>query len=155
MFKKIALLSMALGLTLLVGCGMVSPAESYAATHPQELPQGRPNCTDCHGTDRVKSTQKTFASFNHTPEFVANHKFAVNQDAGTCAVCHAPSFCADCHAGKTAMLPSTKQANRPDMMSPHRTNYMALHRIEGKIDPTSCYECHGRANNAKCTACHK
>jgi hypothetical protein len=27
--------------------------------------------------------------------------------------------------------------------------------IEGKIDPTSCYRCHGRANNEKCIVCHR
>ena len=155
MLKKFALLSMALGLTLMVGCGITSPKESFAATHPQELPQGRPTCSDCHGTDQVKSTQKTFADFNHTEAFVANHKFVANQDQATCAVCHAPSFCADCHGGKTAMLPSTKLGDRPDRMSPHRTGYLTLHRIEGKADPTSCFECHGRANNETCSACHK
>jgi hypothetical protein len=30
-----------------------------------------------------------------------------------------------------------------------------MHRIEGKLDPASCYRCHGRANNERCVACHK
>jgi len=155
MFRKFALLTMAFGLSLMIGCGIVSPAESSAPTHPQALEQGRPTCSDCHGTDQMKNTQKTFASFNHTPEFIANHKFPASQDPQTCAACHAQAFCADCHGGKTAMLPSTKLGNRPDRVSPHRTGYLTSHRIDGKIDPTSCFECHGRANNEKCTACHK
>jgi hypothetical protein len=155
MFRKFAFLSIALGLGLLVACAIVSPEPSFAPVHPQALEQGRPTCSDCHGTDRVKSTQKSFASFDHTPEFIANHKLPANQDPATCAACHAPSFCADCHGGKTAMLPSTKLGNRPDREMPHRTDYLIQHRIDGKVDPTSCFECHGRANNEKCTACHK
>lgn len=155
MFKKFALLAAALGIGLLTACSIVSPESSYARTHPQELPNGRPTCSECHGTERVKSTQKTFESFNHTPEFVRNHKIPANQDPGTCAACHAQSFCSDCHGGKTALLPDVKLGNRPDRMSPHRTGYLTMHRIDGKIDPTGCFKCHGRANNEKCTACHK
>jgi hypothetical protein len=153
MFKKLALLTVALG--LMVGCSIVSPKGSFAPTHPQALENGRPTCSDCHGTDQVASTQKTFASFNHTQEFISNHKIQANQDPGTCAACHAQSFCADCHGGKTALLPSTKLGNRPDRESPHRGDYLTMHRIEGKIDPTSCFKCHGRSNNEKCSACHK
>ena len=153
MFKKLALLSVALG--LMVGCSIISPKGSFAPTHPQALENGRPTCSDCHGTDQVASTQKTFASFNHTQEFISNHKIQANEDPGTCAACHAQSFCADCHGGKTALLPSTKLGNRPDRESPHRGDYLTMHRIEGKIDPTSCFKCHGRSNNEKCSACHK
>jgi len=155
MFRKFALLAVALGLGLLSACALVSPEASFAPTHPQELPQGRPTCSECHGTERVKSTQKQFAAFDHTPTFVKNHKFAANQDPGTCAACHAPAFCSDCHGGKTAMLPSVKLADRPDREMPHRGNYLTMHRIDGKVDPTSCFKCHGRANNEKCSACHK
>jgi hypothetical protein len=30
-----------------------------------------------------------------------------------------------------------------------------MHRIDGKVDPASCYRCHGRTNNEKCIICHK
>ena len=139
----------------MVACNLTSTASSFAPTHPQALEQGRPTCSDCHGTDLVKSTQKTYASFNHTQAFITNHKIQASQDRLTCAACHAESFCADCHGGKTAMLPSVKLGNRPDRESPHRGNYLTLHRIDGKADPTSCFKCHGRSNNEKCTACHR
>jgi len=154
MFKKLALLAVTLGLGLMVACALVSPEASFAPVHPQALEQGRPTCSECHGTDKVKSTQKTFASFDHTQAFVNNHKFQAGQDPNTCAACHAEAFCADCHGGKTAMLPSVKLGNRPDRESPHRGDYLTLHRIDGKVDPTSCFKCHGRSNNEKCTACH-
>ena len=155
MLKKLALLATVLGLGFMAACTLVSPETSFARSHPQALDAGRPTCSECHGTEKVKSTQKTFASFDHTPEFVKNHKFQANQDSGTCAACHAQSFCADCHGGKTVMAPSTKLANRPDREMPHRADYLTMHRIDGKIDPTGCYKCHGRANNEKCSACHK
>jgi len=155
MFKKIALIAAGLGLGLLTACALVSPEASFARTHPQELAAGRPTCSECHGTEAVKSTQKTFAAMDHTPLFVKDHKVQASQDSGTCASCHAQSFCSDCHGGKTVMTPSTKLANRPDREMPHRSGFLSMHRIEGKIDPTGCYQCHGRANNEKCSACHK
>ncbi len=154
MIKRLALLSLALGLGLLTACSVVSKEDSYAPTHPQALEKGRPTCSECHGTELIKGSQKPFATFDHTEAFVSNHKFLAGSDPGTCAACHAQSFCADCHAGKTAMLPSAKLGNRPDRAMPHRTDYLTMHRIDGMIDPTSCFKCHGRANNEKCTACH-
>ena len=155
MFRRFALLALALTLGVLTACALVSPEASFAPVHPQALEAGRPTCSECHGTEAVKSTQKTFAAFDHTAAFVKNHKFQATQDSATCAACHAQAFCSDCHGGKVALLPSVKLANRPDRDMPHRGNYLTLHRIDGKIDPTGCYKCHGRANNEKCSACHK
>ncbi len=140
---------------LLAACSVLSPETSFAPSHPEALGAGRPLCSDCHSNEAMKGGLRTYASFDHTPEFVKNHKFQADQDSSTCASCHAPSFCADCHGGKVAMRPSTKLADRPDRMSPHRTGYLTLHRFDGKLDPTGCFKCHGRANNDKCTACHR
>ena len=71
-----------------------------------------------------------------------------------CATCHKASFCADCHTNQVEMKPSVKYGNRPDREMPHRGNFLTLHKIEGKLDPASCYRCHGRANNERCVACH-
>ena len=156
MIRKTILLCVAvLGIGILTACALLSPQTSFTPTHPQALEAGRPLCSDCHGTEAMKGGLKTYDSFNHTLTFVKNHRFQANQDSGTCASCHAPSFCADCHGGKVSMSPSVKLANRPDREMPHRTNYLILHRMDGKIDPTSCYKCHGRSNNDKCATCHK
>ncbi|MBK8794541.1 MAG: cytochrome C [Holophaga sp.] len=156
MFRRNTLLSLAimLGLGVLTACGMLSTEKSFAGTHPQELGAGRPQCSSCH-EDELKGAAKTYASFNHSSTFVKDHKVQSGQDGNVCATCHAQSFCSDCHAGKTVMKPSTKLGDRPDRATPHSGNYLTMHRIEGKIDPTSCYKCHGRANNDKCTACHR
>ena len=156
MNRRNALLSLAitLGLGVLTACGMLSTEKSFAATHPQELGAGRPQCSTCH-EDELKGALKTYASFDHSPKFVKDHRLQAGQDANVCATCHAQSFCSDCHAGKTVMTPSTKLSDRPDRMTPHKGNYLTMHRIDGKIDPTSCFKCHGRANNDKCTTCHR
>jgi hypothetical protein len=155
MLKRLTWIAAAAGLALLMtACSVVSQAGSYAPTHPEQLPQGRPTCSDCHGTERVASTGKSYSAFDHTAAFVADHRIPASQDPNTCAVCHSPSFCADCHSGKTPIQPATRLGDRPDRMSPHPANYLVLHKIEGKIDPTGCYECHGRANNQQCSQCH-
>lgn len=156
MSRKIVLqfLAVVFGLGAFTACALLSPETSFAPTHPQELSAGRPMCSSCHGEDVAKGALKTYASFDHTPAFVKNHRFQATQDSATCASCHAQSFCADCHGGKVAMSPAIKLGNRPDRETPHRAGYLSMHRMDGKVDPSSCYKCHGRANNDKCRACH-
>ena len=144
-----------LGLGVLMACSLISPEASFARTHPQELGAGRPVCSECHTTDVSKGALKPYAAFDHTVGFVKDHRFQANQDNNTCASCHAQSFCSDCHGGKAPMKPATRLSDRPDRAAPHRGDYMTLHRIEGKMDPSSCFKCHGRANNDKCQACHR
>ncbi len=153
--RVLPFLVIALGLGLLMACALLAPETSFAATHPQKLDAGRPVCTQCHESEPLKAAFKPYAVFDHTDAFVKNHRFQAGRDSAICASCHAQSFCSDCHAGKTMMTPSTKLANRPDRAQPHRAGYLTLHRMEGKLDPGSCFKCHGRANNDKCTACHK
>jgi hypothetical protein len=148
-------LGLVLGLGFLLACGLVSPEASFAATHPQELGPGRPMCSECHSTDVAKGALKPYSTFDHTPAFVKDHRFPANQDSTTCAACHAPSFCVDCHGGKVPMKPATKLSDRPDREAPHRGDFLTQHKIEGKLDPSSCYRCHGRANNDLCRACHR
>lgn len=156
MIKKLLLgASLVLGLLGLMACSLVSTEKSAAGTHPQALGAGRPICTDCHEDGPMKASYRLYSSLSHTPVFVKDHKFAANQDLTSCATCHSQSSCNDCHAGKGVLSPAIKLAERPDQASPHRGGYLALHRVEGKTDPTSCFQCHGRANNQSCTACHK
>ncbi|HJW33118.1 MAG TPA: hypothetical protein VJ505_07100 [Holophagaceae bacterium] len=156
MFKNLLLrASLVICVVGMAACSLLSPETSVARTHPDGVSGSRPMCTECHENEPMKGTLKLYGSFNHTPAFVKDHKFAANQDNGTCATCHSQSSCADCHQGKGVMSPALKLADRPDRMSPHRGGYLALHRVEGKMDPTGCFKCHGRANNQLCTTCHK
>ncbi len=156
MIKKVLLrTALVLSFFSLVACNLLSPEASMARTHPQELGSGRPMCTECHENEPMKGSLKLYGALNHTPSFVKDHKFAANQDLQSCASCHSQASCSDCHTGKGVISPALKLSDRPDRMSPHRGGYLAIHRIEGKLDPTGCFKCHGRANNQLCTTCHK
>jgi hypothetical protein len=141
----------ALGIT---ACSLFSNESSLPAWHAEELGEGRPICVECH-EDQIRGTMKPYASFIHSQEFIKNHRLYAAREAYLCASCHKGSFCNDCHANETEIKPSIKLGNRPDRELIHRGDYLTLHKIDGKIDPGSCYKCHGRANNEKCVVCHR
>ena len=154
-FSKIfPLLAMAGLVFVLAACAGMKTLPSLPAWHPETLEAGRVSCTECH-EDQIKGTMKPFASFNHTPAFIKNHRFYASSDDRLCATCHKGSFCNDCHTNQVEMKPSVKYGNRPDREMPHRGDFMTLHKIQGKLDPASCVRCHGRANNERCIACHR
>ena len=124
------------------------------ASHPEALEEGRVSCSECH-EDQIKGILKPFTNFNHSTQFILNHKFYAGQNDQLCATCHKRSFCNDCHVSKESMKPALKYGDRPDRMIPHRGDYLTQHKIDGKMDRGSCYKCHGRANNEKCMACHR
>jgi len=136
------------------GCQILSPEKSMKTTHPEKLSPGRPICSECHDAD-MKGLLKPYQVIDHTPLFVRDHKAAAAREEMVCYVCHAQAFCTDCHTNKREIKPSTKLGDRPDRELVHRGDYMTRHKVEGKIDPVSCYRCHGRSNNGLCQACHK
>lgn len=148
------ILAMAGLIVILAACAQMRTIPSLPAWHPEELASGPVSCSECH-EDQQKGTMKAYAAFNHTKEFVKNHRFYASSDDRLCETCHKVSFCNDCHTNKVEMKPSLRYGNRPDREMPHRGDFMTLHKIEGKLDPATCYRCHGRANNARCIACHR
>lgn len=143
------------GLLSVSACShLISSESSLPASHPEALGEGRVNCSECH-EDQIKGILKPYASFRHTPVFVSDHRLYAGTDGRLCSVCHATSFCNDCHARQLEIKPSTKLGNRPDRELIHRGDYLTRHQIEGKVDPSSCYRCHGRANNDICITCHR
>ena len=140
---------------ILAACAQMKAIPGLPASHPESLAEGQQvSCAECH-EDQQKGTMKAFDAFSHTPSFVKNHRFYASSDERLCSSCHKSSFCTDCHTNKTEIKPSLLYGNRPDRELPHRGNYMTLHKIEGKLDPSSCYRCHGRSNNERCIACHR
>ena len=119
---------------------------SIARKHPQEI-TGMPRCSDCHADWR--------ASLDHSSDYIKRHQFYASQQKQVCDACHAESFCADCHANKEEMKPSDKFKDTPERTLPHRGDYLTQHKIDGKINPASCFPCHGRQNNERCKTCHK
>lgn len=151
---RFALLLLTTG-TFLTACATIFSSEkSLPAAHPEALGEKRVLCSECH-EEQAKGTLKSLATFNHTPLFIREHRLYAANSERLCSVCHATSFCTDCHAIKSEIKPSQKLGNRPDRELVHRGDFMTRHRIEGKIDPAGCYRCHGRANNEQCRTCHR
>jgi hypothetical protein len=120
--------------------------QSLPSKHPMEV-QGMPVCSTCHTDWR--------ATMDHRQDWAGKHKFPAAQQKRTCLLCHAEAFCADCHANKEELKPSDKYKDAPQRSMPHRGDYLTQHRIDGKLNPASCFPCHGRQNNERCRACHR
>ncbi len=136
-------------LIVALACGLFACAASHsmAAKHPVTLAAAKPVCSDCH-TD-WKTT------FDHRSDYLTKHKFLADQQREVCSVCHEESFCADCHAHKEEIKPSDKFKDTPERSMPHKGDYINQHKIDGKVNPGSCFPCHGRENNDKCRLCHR
>jgi len=118
-----------------------------AAKHPVEV-AAPAICSSCHTDWR--------AALDHSSDFAAKrHKFYASQNGQACGLCHREAFCSDCHAHKEELKPSDKYRDSPERMLPHRGDYLNQHKIDGRINPTSCFPCHGRQNNERCRVCHK
>jgi len=142
--RSIILMGMAaLFLALLVAC---AAQQSLALKHPVEVTE-MPQCSACHTDGR--------AALDHVADFITRHKVYASQQSRTCSLCHNESFCADCHANKEELKPSDKYKDAPFRFLPHRGDYLTQHKIDGKLNPASCFPCHGRQNNERCKLCHK
>jgi hypothetical protein len=140
-------------IALLFGCSAFSQAPSVPPKHPENLPAGRVDCLECH-KDVSSGALKPYASFRHSRVFIDSHGTYSRQGQSLCASCHAPAFCQTCHAGKEELKPNVKMGDRPDRMAPHRGDYLIAHRIDGRLDPGSCFRCHGNKSDTKCRQCH-
>jgi hypothetical protein len=126
--------------------------EPLPKEHPEELPKGNPICTKCH---EAVDNDIVFKRYNHTLYFTENHRFEAYQNNNLCSMCHRQSFCSDCHAVETVLKPSIKNQSDTYRRTPHRGDYLIRHRIDGRIDPTSCFRCHGNPKAAeRCVRCH-
>ena len=120
--------------------------QSIAVKHPVEV-TGLPVCSECHTDYR--------AAMNHTDDFYTRHKLHAAQGKGKCLVCHKESFCSDCHANIEELKPSDKYKDSPQLLLPHRGDYVNQHKIDGRINPAKCFTCHGRSNNERCKVCNR
>jgi hypothetical protein len=121
--------------------------KSTALVHPEKL-SGPPICTECHDAN--------LAAYDHRPGFVASHGPLAVRDQRTCETCHRISSCADCHPGrKEEIKPSDKRPSRFDAAAPHPGDYLSQHRIDARLDPASCFPCHGRKSEERCRVCHR
>lgn len=124
------------------------------AKHPAEADLGNklPICTDCHESS---DENITYELFSHTVTWGENHRFAAYQQEQVCSMCHQQSYCNDCHGVPMELKPSTRYPDQPYRQMPHRGDYLSRHRIEGRMNPTSCFRCHGNPKTAEtCAPCH-
>jgi len=143
-----------LGLTACAGLnsGLVLPER-----HPTEADMGQAPkiCTDCHEEgDNVL----VFRNFDHNAFWLQTHRQRSYQQGAVCSMCHQASFCSECHATRASRVelkPSLKDPDKTYRQMQHRGDYLSRHRIDGRVDPTSCVRCHGNPKTAKtCVPCH-
>jgi hypothetical protein len=155
MLKRIVifLVMAAVPLTLLGACASLKSGFEFPAKHPYEIEQGhRPTCTECHD---ARDKNVDYKRYNHNANFEANHRQAAYQRPQVCAMCHATSFCNTCHATYVELKPSIKDQTENYRVMPHRGDYLSRHQIDGRLDPTSCFRCHGNPKSSKtCVSCH-
>jgi hypothetical protein len=84
-----------------------------------------------------------------------NHRVPARQRPEICSMCHQQNFCNNCHGVTTELKPSERNQDKTFRRTPHRGDYLSRHRIDGRIDPTSCFRCHGNPKKSKtCVRCH-
>ena len=120
--------------------------ESAVLLHPEKV-SGPPICTSCHDAEMAAS--------DHDARWMNAHGAVAVRNQRACEICHRGSSCADCHGSKEEIKPSDKRPSRFDPAIPHRGDYLTQHRIDGRLDPASCFPCHGRKNQERCRVCPK
>jgi hypothetical protein len=157
MLKKMLLPLAAVFVTLgvLGACATMESSYQLPVSHPSAADLGEQprTCTNCH--DPQENGNVPYERFVHGSFWVDNHRQASYQGEQVCALCHQTSFCNDCHATNVELKPSLKNQTDTTRRMPHRGDYLSRHRIDGRIDPTSCFRCHGNPKSAKaCASCH-
>jgi hypothetical protein len=109
-------------------------------------------CTQCH---EAKDEKFPYKRFDHTRSYIDHHGDTAKQNENVCNMCHKQSFCNDCHAVGIELKPSVKNHTATKQIMPHRGDYLTRHRIDGRIDPTRCFGCHGSPKTQRsCSQCH-
>lgn len=149
----------AIGTTLLLlglgACAALDSGLNLPRHHQTEADLGEAptQCTHCHD---ARGAKLAFGSFNHTPTWLQTHRQQANQHEAVCEMCHQTSYCNDCHATRVELKPSLKNQTETYRQMPHRGDYLSRHRIDGRIDPTSCFRCHGNPKSSTtCAPCHE
>ena len=139
--------------SLVAACASLQSSYAPPAKHPSAADLGEEPkvCTDCH----QRGERVAYERFVHNADFGMNHRPEATQGEQVCAMCHQTSFCNDCHATRVELKPSLKNQTETYRSAPHRGDYLSRHRIDGRVDPTSCFRCHGNPKSARtCANCH-
>lgn len=139
---------------LIISCASMKDSYTLPEKHPPiyEMGERRVFCVRCHGhaTEPIP-----FARYNHTAYFTDSHRLLAYQDEKLCSICHEQSFCNECHVTRSELKPSLKNQTENYRRTQHRGDYLTRHRIDGRVDPSSCFRCHGNPKSSKtCQPCH-
>ncbi len=155
MLKKLSkTLPMLVAMLVLAACAASRGDWEPPLKHPADagLSKRPPMCTDCHD---ASDDNFNWQRFNHGINWGKDHRMQAYQHARVCSMCHEQSFCNDCHATSVELTPSQKDPTATYRFSPHRGDWLARHRIEGALDPTSCIRCHRNPKTSSvCVPCH-
>jgi len=153
--KSILSISTLMAVLLLVAaCAGLQSSYAPPAQHPSaaDLDEAPKVCTNCHD---ARGEHVAYGRYVHTADWGKNHRPEATQGEAVCAMCHQTSFCNDCHATRVELKPSLKNQSDTYRSTPHRGDYLSRHRIDGQVDPTSCFRCHGNPKAAQtCARCH-
>lgn len=139
---------------LAAACASLKTSYETYAKHPsaEDLGEQPKVCTDCHD---ARGEHVAFERYVHTADWGLNHRAQAYQGEAICAMCHETSFCNDCHATGIELKPSLKNQTETYRPMQHRGDYLSRHPIDGRVDPTSCFRCHGNPKSAEtCVRCH-
>jgi len=147
----LGLATLACTLTL-AACAAMNGGYTVPDRHPEELGRGNPVCTECHEADDANIA---YAAFSHDGGWASGHRQVAYGNQQLCAMCHNQSFCNDCHVTRDELKPSVRREADTYRQMPHRGDYLSRHRIDARLDPTSCFRCHGNPKSSKtCASCH-
>lgn len=138
---------------LVCACASLKNARNVPAAHPEKVGPTPPVCSECHDS---KPESPAFWRFDHNASFArGGHKAEAQQNERMCSMCHEQKFCGDCHGLSTGLKPSDRRPGDAYRNSIHRGDYKSRHQIDGRLDPASCFGCHGNPKaSAACGHCH-
>ena len=135
-----------------VACAAIQGGYAPPLSHPEIEGEDLRYCTECHDSEEAKIPVE---KFSHDMFFAEKHNQVAGQYGNVCAMCHRGSFCSDCHGAGVELKPSIKNRTENYRRMPHRGDYRSRHFIDGRINPTSCFRCHGNPKSSlTCKACH-
>lgn len=123
---------------------------SCLSCHEHQEEYDRGTCGTCH-EDLWARPLRPVSPFTHDGGFLRGHASAARSKSAACSQCHDQTFCSDCHARTTPILPQLRHSERVDRLFLHRDDFVARHALEANADPASCARCH---TVRSCEGCH-
>ena len=152
MHRIVLLAALSFTLLWLWACAAMQSGYAPPQRHPLLEGEDLRYCTNCHDS---QESRIPYERFRHTIFFADNHSQTAARYGNVCDMCHRASFCSDCHGVGVELKPSIKNQSDNYRRMPHRGDYLTRHQIDGRVNPASCYRCHGNPKTSQtCKPCH-